>query len=623
VKIVHTIILIALIFIISACKSSLSTLPPPVSKSRPNIVVILADDMRWDLMSNANHPQLYTPTLDKLANEGVSFQNSFVPVAVCSPSRAALLTGREVHQASAPGIYWQNNSFLETQTIFPKILQNNGYTTGYFGKWHLGDGKTPKAGFDHWESFNWLGKFRNTTLWINGNKQQFTGFADDIIASRAAKFIRSQAGVSSPFFTFVGLKQPHLPFASPIRHNTAFSNVVIPRPDTFDEVPSAIGKEEFPWLKITNDNIGIPLFGSWDNYVKSHYKGILGLDDAVNEIIKALEDIGELDNTIFVYTSDNGYSLGDHGLTEKHLTYEEPLRVPMLIRYPKSVQPGKKRKELVSNIDLAPTLLDYADITVPNYMTGASLRPLLEANDNNNVTQWREQLFFWLHAYQATVRTSDYKLIQSLSTPGHFELYDLKADPKEINNLYGQPVYSEIQADMLERLASEKERLGWTERTNRSVRRVFTSQVMDKEVATQLIKQLSAENLNPLEILPSIDGQINWNTMDAQGTNFVLPNVSYTSISKSILMAIPMKRTTNWDPFVILRFGNAHKMYLYSRGKQIWYSHADVPINIANPPIHTDLDYAYLLIDLSSSPGKHVNMLLEAPLGSVELPLEL
>ena len=612
-------------FSLSACKSSTEVIQPsatPVIKAKPNIVVILADDMRWDLMSNANHPQLVTPTLDKLANEGVSFQNAFVPVAVCSPSRAALLTGREVHQASAPGIYWRNNSFLETQTIFPQILQNNGYRTGYFGKWHLGDGKTPKAGFDQWESFDWLGKFRDTSLWVNGTEQQFRGFADDIIASRAAKFIRQQAGTSTPFFTFVGLKQPHLPFASPIRHRSAFSYTDIPRPDTFYEDAAAIGKEVFPGLKITNENIGIPLFGSWENFIKSHYRGVLGLDDAVSEIIKALEETGELDNTLFVYTSDNGYSLGDHGLTEKHLTYEEPLRVPLLIRYPKGVQAGKQRKELVTNIDLAPTLLDFAGIAAPAYMTGSSWRPLLESTDENNSSAWREQLFFWLHAYQAAVRTADFKLIESFRTPGHYELYDLKADPKEVNNLYDRPEYQEIQADMHKRLISEKEKTGWTERTQRSIRRAYTSQVMDSALATRLVKQLSAENLQPEMTLPTLEGRINWNLTTAQGTNFVVPDVSGTTTSKSMLMAIPLKRSTSWDPFVILRFGNKHKTYLYSRGKEIWYSAADVPINIANPPIHTGLDYAYLRIDLSSDPGEHVNMLLEAPLKTVEFPLE-
>lgn len=617
-----TLILVFTSSILFSCGSSSKTTPtsPPPDKekkNKPNIVLILTDDMRWDLMSIVNHPYLKTPALDKLANNGVLFKNGFIPFAVCSPSRAALLSGREPHQASTPGIFWRNNSFLETQTTFPKILHDNGYQTSYIGKWHLGDGKNPKPGFDHWESFDAMGSFWDTTLWINGNKKKFEGFSDDILAERTVKYIKQTAGTSKPFFVMVGFKEPHIPFDHPTRFNSAFESTIIPKPDSFNEDFSVSGRENISWLDIKTMPYGIPHFGSWDKYIKSHYRGVLGLDSAVDKIMTALEESGELDNTLFIYTSDNGYTLGEHGYTEKHVTYEEPIHVPMLVSYPNKITAGIQRKELVSSVDIAPTILDYAGIDIPNYMSGLSWKPLLEANENESPA-WRDKLFFWLVAIHKTIRTTDYKLIKSLKTSGHYELYDLKKDPKELINVYNDASYASVKDSMLAKLTEEAERIGWTRRVNSNIKGLYTSQLMPKDTAIALIEELSKKNIGQ-EILSTLEGKIQWSTKKAVKRAFQFDSTDKTK--HSILIAIPFERVTEWDPFVSMGLSGNNQTFLYSKGKKIWDSKATVAFNICNPPLHEKFDYAYMLMDMSSE-IQNVKISLGHPSGSIILPLE-
>ena len=334
---------------------------------------------------------------------------AFVPVAVCSPSRAAILTGRQPHRASATHIVWRNNSFLQTQRTLAEDLQDAGYTTAYFGKWHLGDGAKPKRGFDHWESFDWLGDFFDPTVHVNGIPHDFEGYVDDVLSARAERFLEANADSDKPVFMMIGLKAPHLMFEHPERHDHAFEGVGIPTPDTYDEDFSRSGKLEAikEWLGIDRFRAGLEHYGDWDHYIKEHYRAILGLDDSVGTLRAALRHRGKEDNTLFVYTSDNGYSLGDHGLTEKHMVYEEPIRVPFLIDFPGPEDRGFRFDGLVSTLDIAPTALDYAGVEIPGRMDGRSLRPLVEPDHGvggvGTVTTWRDELFFTYEGWQVAV----------------------------------------------------------------------------------------------------------------------------------------------------------------------------------------------------------------------------
>jgi arylsulfatase A-like enzyme len=348
---------------------------------RPNVVLIVSDDHRWDLMSCAGNKYMKTPNLDRLAKEGILFENAFACSSLCSPSRASILTGKYCHQAAATSIIWTNNSFRMQEKPFPARLHDVGYHTSHFGKWHLGEGDKPMNGYDHWAGFEWLGSFFDTKVTINGKIKSFKGFSDDILSNLAAEYITERAGSGQPFCTFLGLKAPHLAFDYPPRLEHAFDGIDIPKPDSYNEDYGETGRLDYlnrlidvkKWA-----NGGLPMFdNSWEKYVKSYYRSALAIDDAVGNVLNALDDAGIADNTIVIYTSDHGYSLGEHGLTEKHFAHEEAMRIPMIIRYPKMIKRSIRRKELALTIDIAPTLMDICTGSVPPDMVGRSWKPLL------------------------------------------------------------------------------------------------------------------------------------------------------------------------------------------------------------------------------------------------------
>ena len=453
-----------------------SETPQDIEDDRPDVLVVVADDMRWDIMSGLGYPFVRTPNIDQFANEAAMMNNAFVPVALCSPSRAAILTGREPHQASAPGIAWRNNSFLQTQRTFVEDLQAAGYLTAYIGKWHLGDGSEPKKGFDHWESFDWLGAMFDPVVHINGVPQQFEGYADDILSARADKFMKDNADSDKPIFLMVGLKAPHLQFEHPVRYDNEYADVDIPKPDSYDEDFSVSGKlqDVKDWLGIENFSCGLNCFDNdWNTYIKQHYRAILGLDDSVGTLRAAIEHREKTDNTLFIYTSDNGYTLGEHGLTEKHMIYEEPIRVPFLVDFPGQEDRGYRFDGMVSTLDIGPTVLDYAQADIPDYMTGRSLKTLMDMSVSENVKRegWRDELFMYYTEWQVGVRTDRYKYIKSLKTDGHNELYDLELDPAESQTVHAAPEYAAVLEDMQERLDGLIENSQWAQRIRTPVKK--------------------------------------------------------------------------------------------------------------------------------------------------------
>ena len=619
----------------AAPASALADIVSTTRDGPPNIVLVVSDDQRWDLMSGQGHPFVDTPSLDAMATTGTLMQNAFVPVALCSPSRGALLTGRDVHKASTPRIVWNNNSFLQTQRTIGEDLKDAGYDTAYIGKWHLGQGSQPKPGFDHWEGFNWLGDFFNPRITINGVEQQFEGFVDDILAERAKAVIEANESSDNPLFMIVGLKQPHLHFEHPERHENAFANVFIPRPDTFNEDFAESGKlqEIDDWLGIENFPCGLDCFdNSWDTYIRSHYRAIQGLDDAIGTIRDAINESGKGDNTLFIYTSDNGYSLGDHGLTEKHFVYEEPIRVPLLVDAPGNDGAGVANADLVSTIDIAPTIFDYAGLPMRAEFTGKSMRPLIEAvagDTSGAETTWREQLFFMYEKAQVAVRTQDMKLIRSLTVPGHFELYDLANDPKETRTVYADPTYSAARVDMQRRLKSIIEENDWSHRKTYPVRQMLVSNTVATADADALARAVSALPAYPqpdeTETLIN-DLALQWRDLpvgtDRFGDRFLLKEDPLANDGQSVLAILPLELLTEWDSFIEIKIRRRTKATVYHGGQEIYNNTAEerLPLDIANPPLFPGENFAVIRFD--DLGAMDVKIEIESPEDTIRMPLE-
>ncbi len=623
-------LLLGSLVLLSACSSGEDLSPVAANPDkRPDIVLVVSDDMRWDLQSARGHAFLNTPAMDALANEGAMMENAFVPMALCSPSRGAILTGREVHQASTPRILWKNNSFLTTQKTFAENLQDAGYKTAYIGKWHLGDGSNPKKGFDHWESFDWLGKFFDPDIYINGVKTRYQGYVDDVLALKAKSFIERNRDSDQPLFLMVGLKAPHLEFEHPERYKNSFDDVDIPQPDTYNEDFSVSGKLQSikDWLGMENFHCGLNCFNdSWSQYIKFHYRAILGLDDSIGTIRSATSAREKEDNTLFIYTSDNGYSLGDHGLTEKHMVYEEPIRVPLLVDFPGAEDTGRRFTELVSTLDIAPTILDYAEADIPAYMSGSSMRKLNENTTNN---QWRQELFLMYEKAQAAVRTDEYKLIKSLEVEGHYELYDLVNDPKETLSVYADAAYESVRQEMRRRLKEVTTKNSWTARKSYPIGRIQVSNPIPTSNASTMASfysSYSSEEFANLEPNPALAWrELSRDTTD-ETSRFLLREDPNLERGESVLVAIPLSRMSSWDPFIEITANKIFNKNLffsgsaYVDGQEVWSNRTQLPLNYVNPPLSEKDNLVILQFDDTGELS--MSLSLEAPEDTIFLPLE-
>ena len=454
-----------------------SNLPAADTDPRPNIVVILVDDLRWDELGCMGHPFVKTPQIDRIAREGATFSNAFATTPLCSPVRASLLTGLYAH---AHGIVDNTNRSQRSHRLatFPRELQKSGYETGYVGKWHMGNDPTPRPGFDYWVSIKGQGETTDPEIYEDGRLAKVSGYITDIFTDRVVAFIKRPR--TKPFFVYLAHKAIHpnlvqyddgsisdpsaAAFIPAQRHKGLYADAPIDR--RASTADSLRGK---PALRRTIANLPPlgPDTGSSDTTIRDRLRMMGAVDEGTGRIIGALEDIGQLDNTVFVVTSDHGYFNGEHGLgAERRLAYEETARVPLLIRYPRLVKPASRIEHAALSIDLAPTLLELSDTETTNRMHGRSLVPLLRGNTDG----WRKS--FLIEYYSDTVfprvltmgykavRTERYKYIHYLELDGMDELYDLKTDPLEMNNLFYDPDSQNIVRRMqkeLERLLAETE----------------------------------------------------------------------------------------------------------------------------------------------------------------------
>lgn len=407
-------------------------------KKRPHILLIVADDMRADVMGWAGHRLIRTPSLDRLAADSMCFTNNFVTTSLCPTSRASILTGR---YASMHGI-WSFDQPLQQELMalsFPVLLRQAGYTTGFIGKWGLADARThPKEAFDHWEGMADESSYRTTPI-----------HANELQTRQAEAYLRKQDG-KTPFMLMLSLKAPHAPFDPPKRFASLYRDVDVPTPPTMTEdayasrpkmVRDHWPHEKTPFLKKE----------AYQHYVKSYYRLISAMDESVGRLLATLEEIGLSEDCCVIFTSDNGLLMGEYMLMGKAFGYEPSIRTPMMMRMPANHYPAGRPMgaydALTLNIDIAPTLLEMAGIRAIPPMHGRSLMDFT----NTLTPPWRSSFLYeqyharWGLPRCVGMRTSHIKYMHYFKENRHeFELFNLLYDPLEMHNRISDPHYAKL-----------------------------------------------------------------------------------------------------------------------------------------------------------------------------------
>ncbi|MEM6841458.1 MAG: sulfatase [Bacteroidota bacterium] len=455
------------------------------STTPPNILFIMSDDHAVNAVGACGKRLsefARTPNIDQLASEGMLFENCFVTNSICSPSRATILTGKYSHKN---GVYCLNQNF-EDQPTSATILQQAGYRTGVFGKWHL---KSTPQGFDDYKVLQKQGRYENPEFVEKGVGQliEHTGWVDDIITEMTQQFITENADSAQPFFVMCHYKSAHDPWASRPPFDTAYQQMDIPEPanlcDTYADRSDAalqttlklemMDQKTFAHSRLDTLDTCAQRQHIYQQYVKAYLRSAQVMDDNVGKLMKFLDENDLSENTIVIYTSDQGHFLGEHGFFSKRFIYEEAMQMPLVVRHPGQIEPGTRRDKLITNLDFAPTILDLAGVQMPTDMQGESFAGVLQGN---TVEGWREAIYYryWQHLLHRNVaahygiRTANRKLIFYYGLPlgqtdfeptqPEWEMFDLKNDPQEMQNVYGEPAYAEEIALLKQQLKQLQQR---------------------------------------------------------------------------------------------------------------------------------------------------------------------
>ena len=424
---------------------------------KPNFLFIYTDDHRWDAMGvvqreqgeRARFPWIKSPGMDRLAAEGVRFRNAFVTLSLCAPSRAAFLTGRYNH---LNGITNNDTPFPAESVTHATLLRAAGYKTAYIGKWHMGEQKGHRPGFDYSASFVGHGRYQDCPIEINGVSTPTKGWLDDVSTDYAIEWIKQNK--ERPFSMVVGLKSPHNPRGGknlPDRLRTLDAGETS-RPTPNCGVPAIFHKPAKDGTQST---------GLSDNATHLDYlRHVRGVDENVSRMLDALDALGLAEDTVVVYTSDNGFYLGEHCSGDKRSLYDESLRIPLLVRYPRMFGKGLVVDEMALNIDLAPTFLDLAGVPVPKEMQGTSWKGVAAGK---KPAGWRKSFFAEYYKEMGDVptcyaiRTTTHKLVKYPNSPEFTEVFDLTTDPYEIKNLASDTALtSKLDAELTQLMKAAK-----------------------------------------------------------------------------------------------------------------------------------------------------------------------
>lgn len=461
-----------------------------VAAARPNIIFIVADDHARKAIGAYGNTDIHTPGLDRLAAEGMRFNHALTPNSFCTPARAAILTGKYSHKN---GVTHLNQRFDGSQQTFPKLLQKAGYETSLFGKWHL---LTQPTGFDHYcvmkmqgmahdpivfepqhEWIVWGPKTKKT--YMKGGRR-LKGYNMDVITDEAIRWIDNRGDSEKPFCLLLHPKPPHEPYDPAPRHATLWEDVTIPEPPTLlddyrGRTPEAIAdtmRSNRIFLKQNLRSLSMDERKAmsreeatrilYQEYIKGYYRLVMAVDENIVKLLDYLDDSHLTKNTLVIYTSDQGFSLGEHGFYNKQWMYEEPLHQPLIVRYPGKIKAGTVHDSMVNHVDLAPTLLDIVNHPIPDDMQGYSLKPILEGKSNK--VRDASYYHFYSHGKQLPemigIRTETQKLIHYPGMEGNYrwEMFDLKSDPEEMNNLAHSSDHRELRYQLTQELRSLAER---------------------------------------------------------------------------------------------------------------------------------------------------------------------
>ncbi len=430
---------------------------------RPNILFIMSDDHAAQAISAYGSKINKTPNIDRLAREGVKAENCFCTNSICTPSRASILTGQYSHKN---GVKTLNDQLAPESRSVAKYLQGNQYQTAMIGKWHLG---TEPQGFDFWRILPGQGAYYDPVFLEQGGKKQYQGYCTDLITDFTLDWLKG-ADRERPFFLMCHHKAPHRAWDPGPKYRDFLKDARVAEPRSLHEavrhgVKMRVGEDMTERDLKQKPPAGLSGKGlrewAYQVYIKDYLRCVQSVDDSVGRILDYLDESGQKNNTLVVYTSDQGFFLGEHGLYDKRLMYEEALRMPFLARYPEEIPAGSVNRDLLLNVDFAHTFLDFAGMGRDQYMDGESFRTNLQGRTADN---WRKSMYYryWMHddpdhhvPAHYGVRTAEHKLICFPMNGVKWELYDLKQDPGEMRNVYGEPRY----ADVVKRLGKELIRL--------------------------------------------------------------------------------------------------------------------------------------------------------------------